>query len=95
MSNPDLKTTRFRRNEDIIASEVDNEIVMMDVSGGRYFGMDSVGAALWNCLDQPKDLNTLVDELCSKYDVSSHKCREDIKPFLQALLEKKLIEAMD
>ena len=83
--------TIFKRNDEILVSKVDDDLVMMDVANGRYFGLDSVGASLWGQLDEARSMEELTNNLCTVYQVSTEQCSRDIEPFLKMLLEKGLI----
>lgn len=85
----------FIRSSDIVEADIDGEKVMMDIESGHYYGLDVVASRIWQLLEQPLSLNVLVDTLTSEFDVSPEKCREDIEPFLNDMLENNIISLQD
>ena len=86
------ETTTVKRREDLIAQEMDGEMVMLDMASGNYFGLDSVASAIWQRIEQPVALKTLCQDLEAQYDVSHERCYEDVSSFLSELAEKGLVD---
>jgi len=83
--------TIIRRNNDILASDIDGEKVMMSIQQGEYYGLGKTGSFIWDHIEQPISIKKLVDLITEKYEVSKAQCLNDIMPFLNDLAEKKLI----
>lgn len=86
--------TTVARTPDMIASDIDGEVVMMSVSGGKYYGMDSIGSRAWELLDRPRKVSELCDLLCEEFDVEQEQCVQDVLAFLGELAGKNIIEAV-
>ena len=84
-------TTKLIKSPEILASEMDDELVMMSFENNAYYGLDSIGRAIWELLDSSMTPIALADCLIKEYDVTQEQCLNDILPFLETLLEKKLI----
>lgn len=67
----------------VIARQVGEENVMLDLEKGAYFGLDPVGARVWQLLAEGMTLAQACDSLMEEYDVS----REDIERDVIALAE--------
>lgn len=80
-----------KQNENIIASDIDDEKVMMSIEKGYYYGLDSVGSRVWDLIDKSMKVSDLVDELMMKYDVERETCEEDVMAFLGELLEAGIV----
>ncbi|EGM69346.1 hypothetical protein SOHN41_02683 [Shewanella sp. HN-41] len=65
---------------------------MMDVSQGKYFGLNSFATQIWSLLASPKSIDDLVVELMSLFDVTEDVCRADTTLFLQQLVDKQLVK---
>jgi len=83
--------TIIRRNNDILASDIDGEKVMMSIQQGEYFGLGKTGSFIWDHIEQPISIKKLVELITEKYEVNKEQCLQDILPFLNDLAEKKLI----
>ena len=85
--------TIIQRDNDILASDLDGEKVMMSIKRGEYFGLGKTGTFIWNNIEQPISINNLVRIIIAKYKISEDKCLTDIIPFIEDLVEKELIIA--
>jgi len=83
--------TIIRRNNDILASDIDGEKVMMSIQQGEYYGLGKTGSFIWDHIEQPISIKKLVELITEKYEVNKEQCLQDILPFLNDLAEKKLI----
>jgi hypothetical protein len=78
------------------STEVGGEQVILDLDAGTYYGLNAVGARVWQLLQSPIEVEALVDTVSEEYeDVSRSQCREDVTHLLADLLEHKLIEVVD
>ena len=80
----------YTRKPDIIAANMDGEVVMMDIMSGKYYNLGTTGGAIWNLLESPKTLDELVDALTAKYDVDRATCKAQVEQFLKTGLERGL-----
>ncbi|HCT30460.1 MAG TPA: lasso peptide biosynthesis PqqD family chaperone [Bacteroidales bacterium] len=81
----------IKRSSGLVSTDVDGEKVMMSVENGEYFGLDSVGSRIWEMIENPVKVETLIDYLIDEFDVSKQQCEIDTLEFLNELLEKKLL----
>jgi len=81
----------IRRNPELVSSNLDGETVMMSIENGEYFGLDSVGSRIWELLETPIQVSSLVDRLLEEFEVSREECEIDTYDFLNQLLEKRLL----
>lgn len=79
------------RNPEIIFSAMDDEIVMMSVNQGLYFGVDKIGARIWQLLENPHPVEELIVLLTNRFNVSREDCERDTLTFLNDMLNKKVI----
>jgi hypothetical protein len=82
---------KLSRNIEIIDSQIDDETVMMDVEKGAYYGLNNIGSAIWDALEEPKTISNLIDVLTKKYEVSSEECEKDITPFIEQMTKAELL----
>ena len=87
--NPDH--SRLARAPELIAADVDGEMVMMSVERGEYYGLNEVGARIWSLLASPKTLTELQQCLCAEYAVSPEQCRHELQPFIDELLARGIL----
>jgi PqqD family protein of HPr-rel-A system len=84
--------TVIKRTNKALATGIDDEVVMFDADAGKYYGLNSVAASVWNMLEEPLTIGDICDQLMSEYDVDKQKCLDEVLGFLPELKEKGLIE---
>ncbi len=84
-------TSTIKRNPELISSDIDGEKVMMSIESGEYFGLDPVGTRIWELIENPIEVNSLVEQLIDEFDVSREQCEADTFEFLEQLFEKNLL----
>jgi hypothetical protein len=84
---------KYKLTSQQIASKVGGEIVILNHNKGAYYGLDEVGALVWNNLEEePKTLEALCDAVLSAYDIDQETCQEDVELLLEDLISEKLVE---
>ena len=79
------------RNENIVFTNLDDTIVMMDVDEGRYFELAPVAARIWTLIEEQQTVQSICDALVEEYDVSAEICQQDTLEFLQSAVEMHLM----
>ena len=79
------------RNENIVYTNLDDTIVMMDVDEGRYFELAPVAARIWMLLEEQQTTQSICDALVEEYDVSFETCQQDTLEFLQTSVGQHLV----
>lgn len=75
----------------VMARQVGDETVILDLETGTYFGLDSVGARIWELLSQGNSLQRICDVLVDVYDVTPEQLQADVIELAQQLQQKRLI----
>jgi hypothetical protein len=83
------------RTEDLVASEVDGELVMMSIANGRYYGLDAIGTRVWARIKSPRAVSALCAELQNEYEVTAEQCRSDVLAFLKEMTAEDLVRVVD
>ena len=79
------------RRNDIDTTDLNGEIVMMDLEKGRYFSLNGVGSRIWEIIEEPIGINKIVDCLLEEYDVNRNECEENVLEFLDKLDDANII----
>ena len=82
---------RFVQNKEIIQSKIADEVVMLDVESGFYFGLNSVGSIIWKHLESPLTFDELIVSLMEHFDIDNETCQKDTMEFIEQLLDKNII----
>ena len=75
----------------VMARQVGDETVILDLAGGTYFGLDPIGARIWQLIGEGKALGEVCEALLAEYEVSRHQLEGDMERLLQELGGKGLI----
>ena len=65
---------------------------MLDTEAGQYFGLNAVGAYIWELLEQPRSGQELRTAVCTEFDVDGATCDPDISRFLRSLIDNGIIQ---
>jgi len=75
----------------VMARQVGDETVILDLGSGTYFGLDPVGARIWQLIGEGKTLGEICDTMLDEYDVTREALERDVIELVDKLLEQKLI----
>lgn len=83
--------SRYQRNQNTVASKLDDEIVMIDIDLGKYFSLNPVASSIWDILEEPKSKVEICSALLNEYDVDQQTCQTKVEAFLKELIDMKLV----
>ncbi len=90
---PELhRPASYRVSEGQVSSYLEGEVVILDLEGGRYYGLDGVGSLVWDLLQQPRTLDELQEAVMTAYAVDPTACRHDLEEFLDDLCARGIVE---
>jgi hypothetical protein len=78
-----------------ISCELGDEHVILNLDTGIYYGLDAIGARVWDIIQEPKTVVEILDILLTEYEVEVDTCRNDLLALMQEMAAQKLIEVMD
>jgi hypothetical protein len=77
-------TAKVTAPPDVLVSEVGGEAVLLNLENECYFGLDEIGARMWQVLTTADSVQAAFETLLAEFDVEAEQLRGD----LTALLEK-------
>lgn len=63
---------------EVMARQVGDETVILDLASGTYFGLDAVGARMWELLGEGSTLAHVCEVMLDEYDVSRDQIEDDL-----------------
>ena len=81
-----------QRDPDVIAAEADQDLVMVSIANGAYYGVSDVAREIWEAIEHPKKISDLIDDLTASYNVDRSSCEEQTLAFLESLLTERLLQ---
>lgn len=82
----------MRRSDAAMARRVGDEIVILDVNSGQYFGLNEVGAFIWDQLESDTAREALIAAVTASYDIDTDRATADIDALVADLVARGLIE---
>jgi hypothetical protein len=84
--------TKISRSSGHVSTELQNEVVILNVKNGKYYNLNAVGSSVWRFIEQPCSVRTILENLLAEYDVERMRCEEDLIRLLRSLYMAGLIE---
>jgi Coenzyme PQQ synthesis protein D (PqqD) len=77
---------------DHVSCDLAGEAVILGVKSGIYYGLNAVGARIWNLIQEPKLVDAVCKTILEEYDVEAERGERDILALLEDLLTNGLVE---
>jgi len=75
----------------VMARQVGAETVILDLATGTYFGLDPVGARIWQLMSEGKTLSEVCDAMQAEFEVSREDIQRDVIELTEKLKAQQLI----
>jgi hypothetical protein len=85
---------RFVRAPTAISTVVDGIELIVDTNSGRYFGLDDIGAVIWNALREPKALAVVQRTLVAEFDGDADLIAREAEQFIDRLSRNGLVTTL-
>jgi hypothetical protein len=82
---------RLSRHQDLLSTELDQEVALMSIDAGAYYGLKGPARSIWEILETPVSFSELVSRLVEEYDVSQEDCAADLQEFLREMEREHLL----
>lgn len=79
-------------SKDQMASDIAGETVILGLSAGRYYGLDAVGARIWQLIQTPIAVADVRRTIVSEYEVDPDRCEADLLQLLEKMMAAGLVE---
>ncbi len=76
------------RTAGLLTAPVDDEIVILNPGRDNYVGLDAVGRAVWNLIEQPYEVAELCRKLSQDFDATPEQIAADVLPFLAEIADE-------
>lgn len=75
-----------------ISCGLSGEAVILQLQTGVYYGLNPVGAKVWELVQQPRTVAEIRDALVAEYTVDPETCERDVERLVEDLASRKLVE---
>jgi hypothetical protein len=84
--------SRIAATKEQVTNELAGEAVILNLKTGIYFGLNPVGARIWQLIQQPTTVHEVMSALLAEYDVEAARLEADLRSLLAQLSDNQLIE---
>jgi hypothetical protein len=78
-----------------IATRLDDEVAMLSVRAGAYFGLNRVGSEIWDMLAEPRRIDDVCAVLIERFEVPPDTLRREVSAFIKAMVDRRLLRLVD
>lgn len=75
-----------------LSSDSAESVVILNLKSGVYYELKEVGTHVWNLLQQPCSVQSILDKLLEEYEVDAERCEADLLALTENLARYGLIE---
>lgn len=75
-----------------LSADLADDVVILHLQSGMYYGLDEVGARVWQLIQTPQRVSNIRDILLAEYEVDSPQCEQELLALLRELAHQKLID---
>ncbi len=76
----------------VIFQKLHDEVVVLNMTTQEYFGLDDVGAAMWDLLVELGDIDAVAQRLTANYAVDQERVLTDLQVLVGDLLAAGLLK---
>jgi hypothetical protein len=89
-----LSTLRIimRPSENQVSCSLQGEAVILNYRSGVYYGLNPVGARIWELIQESKTAPEVHQDILGEYEVDPERCWNDVLRLLDELQQAGLIE---
>jgi hypothetical protein len=88
---PFADNAMISRKPTLIAADVADEAILLDVDSGYFFQLNPTASRIWNLVETPRPLSELCDEMGRTFAVDAETCRSDVHEFVADMRDRGLL----
>jgi hypothetical protein len=81
--------------DNIAATLIDGEAIIVNLTTGVYYSTDGIGAEVWGMLEQGKLIVDIADSIAARYEVTKDQASRDLEALVAKLLAEDLVSEVD
>lgn len=89
-NQPDTAVT-VARSADQVSTLLQGEAVILNVKSGKYYNLNPVGSRIWDLIEQPQTIISIIDAITTEYEVERQRCEADVERILQSMQSAGLV----
>lgn len=86
-----LLPRQVKASENVLFQEINGEFVLLNMESEQYFGLDEIGAQIWEGIVEELSPSAVLKQLEDQYDVESETLENDYINLIQDMKSENLI----
>lgn len=74
-------------------SQIDEELVILNLDSGFYFTVSGIGPVIWHLLDRKYTVDAMIQAIVQKYGIEEPIVRTEVENFIGKLMAEDLLGA--
>jgi len=91
MSNEINEASIVRASQDHLRADLDDATVLLHFGSGQYFSLGGAAMSIWQMLQEPVRVSSLLERLTAQFEVDSERCRQESLLLLRQLHDQGLL----
>jgi len=63
---------------DQVSTNLEDEVVILSLKDGVYYGLNPVGARIWNIIKEPRSVKEILNIILAEFEVEPKRCQEEL-----------------
>jgi hypothetical protein len=75
-----------------ISAQLNDEVIVLNLKSGGYFGLSDVAAFIWSLIQQPTACSDIVSAIFAEFEMEQIQIETDVMRFVCKMKELELID---
>ncbi len=89
------QTTKIIRNPGTLATNVDKDMIILNMATNHYVALDEIGQRIWDLIENPTQVSAVCAQLASEYSGDAEQINADVLAFLSELVDESLAHLVE
>jgi Coenzyme PQQ synthesis protein D (PqqD) len=86
-----LLGARFRISPDVLFHRLNDDVMIMDLRGDRFYSLNSVASQVWSFIAERGGVEGIIEKLLVEYETDELTLCSDITEFIGQIITKELV----
>ena len=74
-----------------VSCKIQDEVVILNFKSGTYYSLNSVGARIWELIQERRIVNEVLEVVMEEYVVERERCEQDLLRLFRRLIAANLV----
>lgn len=87
----DTLEVRITISPEALHQRVGEEVVILDLAGEQYYGLNAVGSRIWALIEEDYALAQIAEVIAREFDAPAELVQADLRTLIDALVDAGLV----